>query len=85
MGLDSDLVRAREFFPNGRRALMYTPMDVVNKTLPQIRQDLERFAREYGPCDVVLADIEAGTSDERVMEVLALCEELSGSCDGVMG
>lgn len=77
MGLTSDLCRARDLFPQARRALMYTPMDVANKSLPQIRADLTRVAREYGPCDVVCADIEAGTPDERVVEVVNLCAELS--------
>jgi hypothetical protein len=78
MGLDSDLRRAREVFPSARRAIMYTPMDLVNKPLEAIRSDLERVARDYGPCDIVFADIEAGTPDERAREVLALCRELSG-------
>jgi hypothetical protein len=56
---------------------MYTPMDLANKPLEAIRLDLERIARDYAPCDLVLADIEAGTPDARVLQVLAMCEELS--------
>jgi hypothetical protein len=56
---------------------MYTPMDLANKPLEAIRLDLERIARDYAPCDLVLADIEAGTPDVRVLQVLAMCEELS--------
>jgi hypothetical protein len=56
---------------------MYTPMDLANKSLETIRLDLERIVRDYAPCDLVLADIEAGTPDERVLQVLAMCEELS--------
>jgi hypothetical protein len=77
MGLESDLIHAREAVPGARRALMYTPMDLARKPIEQIRADLERLAREYGPCDLVLADIEAGTPDERVKEVVGMCEELS--------
>ncbi len=75
MGLESDLSRARELFPNARRALMYTPMDLANKKLDTIKREFERIAGEYGPCDLVLADIEAGTPAERVKEVLKLCEQ----------
>jgi hypothetical protein len=32
VGLDSDLERARRAFPQARRALMYTAMDLANKT-----------------------------------------------------
>jgi hypothetical protein len=55
---------------------MYTPMDLANKSLEAIRTDLTRIARDYVPCDLVLADIEAGTPDERVLQVLRLCEGL---------
>ena len=77
MGLNSNLVRARELFPQARRAVMYTPMDLANKSLGQIRSDLERIARDYAPCDVVVADIEAGTPDDRVLEFLKICDELN--------
>jgi hypothetical protein len=77
MGLESDLVRARKLFPNARRALMYTPMDLANKDMQDIGADLERIAREYAPCDVVVADIEAGTPDEKVIEFVRLCEAVS--------
>jgi hypothetical protein len=77
MGIDSDLPRARALFPHARRAIMYTPMDLANKSLTAIRSDVERIARDYAPCDLVLADIEAGTPDERVRGLLELCEEFS--------
>ena len=76
MGMDSDLVRARRLFPTARRAVMYTPMDVANKSPEQIRGDLQRIAREYAPCDVVFADIESGTPDARVLELVWFCEEI---------
>ena len=78
MGQDSDLVRARDLAPHARRAIMYTPMDLANKPLDAIRADLDRIARDYGPCDLVAADIEAGTPDERVQEVIKMCAEIGG-------
>jgi len=77
MGMDSDLARVREMIPNARRALMYTPMDLANKAWEEIRDDIETIARDYGPCDIVAADIEAGTPDERVQALIDLCEEIS--------
>ena len=77
MGIDSDLSRARETFPHARRAIMYTPMDMANRTLEQIRADFEKIARDYAPCDVVIGDIEAGMPDERIRDVICLCEDLS--------
>jgi hypothetical protein len=77
MGLDSDMERARRLFSDVRRAIMYTPMDLSNKPLAEIREDFRRIARKYAPCDIVLADIEAGTPDERVSAALNICDELS--------
>ena len=56
---------------------MYTPMDTANKSSRQIGLDLERIARELGPCDVVFADIERGTPDSRVTEVVERCRRIS--------
>ncbi len=77
MGIGSDLARAKIQFPNTRRAIMYTPMDLANKPLEEIDADLLRIAQEYGPCDLVCADIEAGTPDERVIAVIDRCRRLS--------
>lgn len=78
MGIESNLVKAKEVFPDARRAVMYTPMDVKNKSLENIRQDLERIARGYGPCDVVFADIDDSTADEKIKEIFNVCMEISG-------
>ena len=56
---------------------MYTPMDLANKPMEEIQRDLEFVALNYGPCDIVAADIEAGTPDKRVQKFIQLCEELS--------
>ena len=77
MGIDSNLEEARKLLPDARRALMYTPMDLANKSMDVIQEDLERAAQDYAPCDIVLADIEGGTCDERVLDVIDCCNELS--------
>ncbi len=77
MGLDSDLGRAREVITSARRAVIYTPMDLVHNSLEKIRSDLERVAGDYAPCDVVVGDIEADTPDERIMAFLELCSEIN--------
>jgi len=77
MGQDSDLEEARRLFPQGRRAIMYTPMDVANKSLSEIKTDLEKIADSYGPCDIVAADIEVDTPDRRVLDLINLCGEIS--------
>lgn len=77
MGLHSDLRRARELFPETRRNLLYTSMDLKNKSEAQIRADFERIARELAPCDLGLPDIEADVPEERILFALDLCAELT--------
>ncbi|MBW7886086.1 MAG: hypothetical protein H3C34_26350 [Caldilineaceae bacterium] len=77
MGIESDLPAAAEAFPHARRAIMYTPMDIQHKSPAELRADLERIACEYGPCDLVCADIDVGVPDMRILEILDLCEQIS--------
>jgi len=77
MGIESNLARARELIPNARRALMYTPMDLANKSTKMIRADLEKIARDYAPCDIVIPDIDSGLPDERVLMVLEWCNGIN--------
>jgi hypothetical protein len=77
MGLDSDLAQTRDAIGNARRALIYKPTDLANRSLEAIRTDVGRIARDYGPCDVVVGDIDAGTPDERVLAFVELCGEIN--------
>jgi len=75
MGLQSNLTRVKRLCPDTRRAVMYTPTDLVNKTLDEIRTDLIRVRRELSPCDIVLADIDHDTPDDRVVAFAKLAED----------
>lgn len=81
MGLPSNLTQAKALFPQARRALMYTPMDAVNKAMAAIEGDFRRVARTYAPCDMVIADLDAHTPDTRVEELIELCQRLSEECE----
>jgi hypothetical protein len=74
MGLDSDLKQIRNVFPNTRRAVMYSPSDLLNNSIEKIRMDISRIYEELSPCDIVIADIEAGTPDQRVLDFINLAE-----------
>ena len=78
MGIESDMTAAKAAFPQARRALMYTPMEIAEKSLEELAADFDRIANEYGPCDLVCADIDLGVPDSRILEILDLCEVLSG-------
>jgi uroporphyrinogen-III decarboxylase len=77
MGLESDFTRARALLPDARRAVMYRPTELADKPLTEIERDLDRICRELGPCDLVAADIESGTPDERVAALVNLCRRMS--------
>jgi hypothetical protein len=79
MGLESDLERARDLFPKSRRAIMYRPTELAAKPMREIEAELERICRDFGPCDIVAADIESGTPDARVQEFIVCCARLSES------
>jgi hypothetical protein len=83
MGLDSNLARAKKIFTNARRALVYKPMDLAQKTLEEIKTDLEKVAQEYAPCDVVVGDIDAGMPDEKVLAFLELCEKINNKVENI--
>lgn len=79
MGIDSDMGRAREMFPEARRAVLYSPVALTKKDVAAIRRDIGRIHRELAPCDIVMADITADTPDERVHAFLSLVAE---ACSG---
>ena len=82
MGLTSNLAEVRRLFPDARRNVLYTPMDLANKPDGQVREDLERIARELGPCDVGFPDIGPEVPGERFCFVMDLCAEFSARLSG---
>jgi hypothetical protein len=69
-GMMSDLSRIKRMFPDTRRAVLYSPVELGNKSIKAIQVDIERIRREYAPCDIVMADVENTTTEERVREFL---------------
>ncbi|MBV7337547.1 hypothetical protein KFU94_56835 [Chloroflexi bacterium TSY] len=82
MGIESDMVTACKAFPHTRRALMYTPMDIKEKSSTDLAADLDRIAREYGACDLVCADIDLGVSDSRILGIIDRCRDISEKYGG---
>ncbi len=77
MGMESDLPAAKDLFPAGRRAIMYPPRDLETKTMEGIRDDFELVASQYGPCDMVLADMTEHMPDKRLHAIIDICENIS--------
>jgi hypothetical protein len=76
MGIESDLKKARDMFPEARRAVMYWPTVLEDAPLERIEADLTVIYNQLSPCDVVMADIQHTTPDSRVNEFLAVCGRL---------
>jgi hypothetical protein len=76
MGMESNMAKAKEMFPDARRAVMYSPVKLQEASLDEIAADMEKIYRELSPCDVVMADIQASTPDTRVKELLKICAGL---------
>lgn len=76
MGIMSDMKRVRAAFPEARHAVLYSPVKLQDAPIAEIRADMQRIHQDLAPCDVVLADIQAHTSDARVRDVLGICRTL---------
>jgi len=77
MGMTSDFGKAKKLFPDARRNVLYTSMDIADKSPQGIRDDFERVARELAPCDVGLLNLGPEVEDEQVIFFMDLCEQLS--------
>lgn len=76
MGMESNMVKAKEMFPQARRAVMYSAVKLQEASVEEIAADMAKIHRELSPCDVVMADIQASTPDKRVKELLGICARL---------
>ena len=77
MGMTSDFEKAKRLFPGARRNVLYTSMDMEDKSRQQIIDDFERVAGELAPCDVGLLNLGPEVEDEQVLFFMDLCEELN--------
>ena len=77
MGMVSDMKRVKEAFPDARRAVLYPPVELEQKSLDEIKADIQKIAEELAPCDIVMADITDTTPDSRVRAFLELADAYS--------
>jgi hypothetical protein len=79
MGMESDLIRAKKVFPKTRRAVLYSPVALLEKSLESIEMDLQRIFEDLAPCDVVVADIQQVTPDWKINSLLEMCQSIEDS------
>ena len=77
MGMVSDMARVRRVFPDTHRAVLYSPIKLQEASLEEIRRDMEKIHRDLGPCDLVMADVQVSTPDERVNALLDIGAEIA--------
>ncbi len=77
VGIHTNLQITRITFPKARRGVVYSTLDLENKTYLELTMDFERIARECGPCDVVCSGLDPGLPDSRINEVYEICEQIS--------
>jgi hypothetical protein len=79
MGMTSDMAKVKKMFPDTRRAVMYSPVTLQDGLSEDLMRDMEKISHGLAPCDIVMADIQASTSDKRVNELLEICRNLESS------
>lgn len=80
MGLETNLGRARELFPEARRAVLCDPRLLQGRGAAD--EVLGRIRRELSPCDVVVADIGWDMPDEVVNGILEAAGRAVKEMDG---
>ena len=76
MGVVSDMKKVKKMFPETRRAVMYSPVRLQEASLDELKKDMKKIYDDLSPCDIVMADIQATTNNERVNELLQICRDL---------
>jgi len=76
MGIMSDMAKAKSMFPEARRAVLYSPVRLQDASPEELKTDMEKIYQELSPCDIVMADIQWSTPDERIHELLRICRRL---------
>jgi hypothetical protein len=71
MGMDSDMAKARELFPDARRGVLYSPTKIKSCELKTIKDEFEKIHADLGPCDIILADIDSDVPNEKVQAIVA--------------
>ena len=75
MGMETDLKKVKNLFPDTRRNVLYKSIDLLNKSEDEIREDFEKIYNQIAPCDIGLPDIEDDVPDEKIKLVIATCEK----------
>ncbi len=71
-GIDSNMDKIKMDFPYTRLCVIYSAVDLKNKTKTNIGHDLQKIHDALTPCEIIIGDIDTGTPDEMVMDFYQL-------------
>ena len=77
----ASVVREGKINPETRRAIIYSPVRLQEVSLNELKRDMEKIYNDLSPCDIVMADIEVTTSDQKVNQLLKICKNLESRKD----
>lgn len=76
MGMMSDLPKVKKLFADTNISVFYSAVSLQDLTMDEIKKELEKIYRQVAPCNLVMADVQATTSDERINDFLKICSTL---------
>jgi hypothetical protein len=75
----SDLPKVKRLFPDTNISVFYSSVSLQDLSLEQIKKELETIYREAAPCNLVMADVQASTSDQRINDFLKICSTIEAN------
>ena len=81
MGMMSDMARVRRTFPDTHRVVICSPYILEDSDPKTIEKDMTEIYTKLGPCDVVVDDIHPDVPDERVRDLLEICDRVANSAE----
>lgn len=76
-GFCADLKLAKALFPDTNRAVLYHPISLEEKDTGALEADMRRIASDYGPCDIIMADVAESTPPQKVSLLISIINRLS--------
>ena len=75
-GEKSDLKRIKRVFPDARRHVFYSPVNLTDKSLRDQEADVRRIYETLAPCDLSVPDIEITVPDENIIRFVSMAEKI---------
>jgi hypothetical protein len=77
-GFNSDFVLLKKLFPRTTLCAMYSPVALARDSEATVRAELQRLHDAVGRCKIIVADIEAGTPRERLLDFYRIASDVWG-------